>query len=165
MDAEIAEYSGMIDSLLGKVGEHVKGLSPQALNWFPLERGTNSVGALAAHMCGLVRWWVLQGLSGRSVGRDRDSEFTVVVNSNRYIKFWGRAVDLSVLICQTQMFVCDALKKLDSVALDDTCLVNSLGPHTKRWALIHTIDELSQHLGHMELTIQLWNENPEFRCV
>ena len=165
MNSEITEYSGLIDNLLGKAGEHVKRLPYQALNWAPLERATNSVGALATHMCGLTRWWVLQGLSGESVGRDRGSEFTVVVDSNGHIEFWGRSVDLSMLICETQIFVCDALKKLDSVALDDTCFIDSLGSHTKRWALVHTIDELSQHIGHMELTIQLWKEKFEFGCV
>ena len=130
---------------------------PTPLNWEPLDADTNSVAAIAAHMCGVVRWWVGQGLTGKDVGRQRDTEFVARVDSNGEIDFWGTRRTIAAVISETRTLSSDILANLDPASLTEQSAVDTLGPQLNRWALVHTIDELSQHIGHMELTIQLWN--------
>ena len=157
MDAEIKGYAGFIDKLLEKAGKHAASLSADALNWKPLDSDTNSVGAIAAHMCGVVRWWVAQGLTGNEVGRQRDTEFVAQVDANGEINFWGARRTIADVISETRSIAADVLDNLDPASLTGQSAVDTLGPRLKRWTLVHTIDELSQHIGHMEITIQLYN--------
>ena len=53
MNPEIEGYAGFIDKLLEKAGNHAASLSAEAANWEPLDADTNSVAAIAAHMCGV----------------------------------------------------------------------------------------------------------------
>ena len=157
MNAEIQGYADFIDMLLEKAADHTASLPPDTLNWEPLPADTNSVGAIAAHMCGVVRWWVVQGLTGEDVGRQRDTEFVARVDDNRNIDFWGAQRPIADVISETRALSREVLANLDPSALAQQSSVDTLGPRLNRWALIHTIDELSQHVGHMELTIQLHN--------
>ena len=52
MDPEIKCYADFIDMLLEKADNHAASLSAEAANWEPLDADTNSVAAIAAHMCG-----------------------------------------------------------------------------------------------------------------
>lgn len=157
MNAEIQGYSNFIDMLLEKAADNAAPLAPDALNWQPLDSDTNSVAALCAHMCGVVRWWVQQGLTGNDVGRKRDTEFVATVDDNGNLSFWGTSRPLADVISETKAISKDTLANLDPAALTQQSAVDTLGPQLNRWALVHTIDELAQHIGHMELTIQLYN--------
>lgn len=157
MDPEIQNYSDFIDKLLEKAAGHAASLTANALNWKPLYADTNSVAALCAHMCGVVRWWVQQGLTGQDVGRQRDTEFIAQVDANANLSFWGTNRPISDVISETRSISRDILADLDPASLTRQSAVDTLGPQLNRWALVHTIDELSQHIGHMELTIQLYN--------
>ena len=158
MDPEIQSYSDFIDMLLEKAGNHADSLSTDTLNWEPLDADVNSVAALCAHMCGVVRWWVGQGLTGNDVGRQRDTEFVARVDANDNINFWGKPRTIADVISETRALSREILSNLDPSALTQQSAVDTLGPQLNRWALVHTIDELSQHIGHMELTIQLHND-------
>ena len=89
MAPEIQGYSDFIDMLLEKADSHAASLSTDALNWQPLDADTNSVAALCAHMCGVVRWWVQQGLTGNDVGRQRDTEFVAQRRRQRQPQLLG----------------------------------------------------------------------------
>ena len=155
MNAEIQGYAGFIDELLAKAAERAAPLDRETLNWRPLDSDTNSVAALCAHMCGVVRWWVVQGLTGRDVGRLRDTEFTAEVDAQGRIGFWGVPRTIDDVVTETRVQAAEVLGALEPSALEELSACETLGPQTNRWALVHTIDELSQHIGHLELTLQL----------
>ena len=117
MDPEIEGYAGFIDKLLEKAGKHAASLSAEAANWEPLDADTNSVAAIAAHMCGVVRWWVAQGLTGKDVGRQRDTEFVAQVDANGEINFWGTRRTIADVISETRSIAADILANLDPAAL------------------------------------------------
>ena len=158
MDGEIRNYADFINGLLDKAKGHLDGLSREALNWRPLDGETNSVAAIAAHMCGVTIWWMVQGLTGEEVGRDRDGEFRAVVDDEGMITFWGERATLPSVIDRAQSAVESTSEGLQADALEDVITMPRMAPCTKRWAIVHTIDELAQHLGHMELTMQLWTD-------
>ena len=155
MNEEIQGYSDFIDMLLQKAADNAAPLTPDALNWQPLDADTNSVAALCAHMCGVVRWWVQQGLTGQDVGRQRDTEFVATVDAGGNLSFWGTRRPIADVISETRAISREILANLDPSALTQQSAVDTLGPQLNRWALVHTIDELAQHIGHMELTVQL----------
>ncbi|MCH7997314.1 MAG: DUF1572 family protein, partial [Chloroflexi bacterium] len=102
MDGEIRNYADFINGLLSKARGHLDGLSREALNWRPLDGETNSVAAIAAHMCGVTIWWMVQGLTGEEVGRDREGEFRAVVDEEGLINFWGERATLPSVIDRAQ---------------------------------------------------------------
>ena len=114
MNPEIQGYSDFIDMLLEKADSHAASLSTDALNWQPLDADTNSVAALCAHMCGVVRWWVQQGLTGNDVGRQRDTEFVATVDDNGNLSFWGTRRPISDVISETRAISREILANLDS---------------------------------------------------
>ena len=119
MNPEIEGYAHFIDKLLKKADEHAASLSADALNWEPLDADTNSVAALAAHMCGVVRWWVAQGLTGNEVGRQRDTEFVAQVDANGEINFWGTRRTITDVISETRSIAADVLANLDPASLTE----------------------------------------------
>ena len=147
VENELQDYSDFIDRLLTQAEERVKGLSKQALNWRPLERDTNSLAVIVTHMCGVADFWVYQGLTGEDVGRVRNNEFEAVVETED---------ELLALTARSKARVRTALEGCPSDSLRETITLPERDPCTKRWAILHTMDELSQHLGHLELTRQLW---------
>ena len=96
-------------------------------------------------------------MTGKDVGRQRDTEFVAQVDANGEINFWGTRRTIADVISETRSIAADILANLDPASLTEQSAVDTLGPRLNRWTLVHTIDELSQHIGHMELTIQLWN--------
>ena len=147
VENELQDYSNFIDGLLTQAEERVKGLPKQAFNWRPLERDTNSLAVIVTHMCGVADFWVYQGLSGEDVGRVRDNEFKAVVE---------REDELLALTARSKARVRTALEGCPSDSLGEIIKLPGRDPCTRRWAILHTMDELAQHLGHLELTRQLW---------
>ncbi len=73
-----AEFLRHADAKLGEFLEQIRrcvtGLEESEL-WHRGNAHTNSVGNLVLHLTGNVRQWILGGLGGRGVQRDRTAEF------------------------------------------------------------------------------------------
>ena len=59
---------------LPKIERCLAGLGDEDVWWRPNE-ASNSIGNLLLHLCGNVRQWIVGGVGGREVERDRQSEF------------------------------------------------------------------------------------------
>lgn len=150
MNAELEQYLHMIEDLRGQVGELIAGLSAEALNWRPIEGGddhvTNSLAVLAAHIAGAERFWVAEVIGGRPPTRDRDAEFAIQAND---------ADELRRRLDETGTETREVFAALREEDLDSTREVRGrIVP--VRWAILHVIDHTALHLGHMQLTYQLW---------
>ena len=150
MDAELTSYLDMIEDLRCQVGELVSGLPADALNWRPLEeegdKATNSLAVLATHIAGAEHYWISEVIGGRPPSRDRDAEFAVRVEG---------ASQLASLLDHTGVETREVLSALTSDDLDG---VRSARGRTVpvRWCILHVIDHTALHLGHMQITYQLW---------
>jgi uncharacterized damage-inducible protein DinB len=156
---ELASYLQMIDDLRGQVRGLIADLPAEALNWQPIppsvppagggeERGgvTNSLAALAAHVAGAEHFWIGEVIGGRPPTRDRDAEFvTKATNAAELVRI------LEEVGVETQaVFLTLTESDLDGVreARGRTVPV--------RWGILHVIDHTALHLGHMQITYQLW---------
>jgi uncharacterized damage-inducible protein DinB len=150
MTSELEHYLQMIEDLRGQAGELIVGLPTEALNWCPIDgdddHTTNSLAVLAAHIAGSEHFWITQVVGGRPVTRDRDAEFAAVTDNADQLR---RRLDKAGVETRE---ILSALKAAD---LDGTREVKGRTVSV-RWCILHVIDHTALHLGHMQLTYQLW---------
>jgi len=148
--SEIDNYWQRIEDLRHQVGDLIAGLPVEALNWRPIKgdegHATNSLAVLAAHIAGAEHFWIAEVVGGRPPTRDRDAEFaTHLTDAAELIRLLGKAE------AETRE-VLSALRESD---LDGVREVEGREVSV-RWGILHVIDHTALHLGHMQLTYQLW---------
>jgi uncharacterized damage-inducible protein DinB len=144
---EIENYIDMLRALRAEAVPLGEGLDAGALNWRPTATDTNSIFQLLTHIIGSEAWWLHQIVGGVDIHRDRPAEFAVGGTDIASLKVRYEAV------ARHSEEVLRGLSPADlSVARDTT-----MGPHTVRWCIAHVIDHTARHIGHIELTCQLWH--------
>jgi len=150
MIKEIQGYLTSLNDLRNQVKSLLKGLPVEALDWQPIqeegELATNSLGVLATHLAGSETFWMKEIIARQPIRRNRDAEFL------------ARRVAASELQA-----------RLDSAAAITEEVLSSLQESqmeeerehrgrmvTIRWAILHVFEHFALHLGHMQLTRQLW---------
>jgi uncharacterized damage-inducible protein DinB len=152
MLSELDNYLQRIEDLRGQVRSLIADLPAEALNWRPTEgaddHATNSLAVLAAHVAGAEHFWIAEVIGNRPRTRDRDAEFTVEVADVTELLRRFDAVEAET----REVFAALTAADLDGTreARGKTIAV--------RWGILHVIDHTSLHLGHMQITYQLWNE-------
>jgi uncharacterized damage-inducible protein DinB len=150
MITELDNYLNRLDDLHGQVADLVAGLPAEALNWRPIEgkdeHVTNSLAVMAAHVAGAEHFWIAEVIGRRPATRIRDAEFVVVAATP------AELLQLLEKVSQETKEVLSALSESDMgemrQARDRTVSV--------RRGILHVIDHTSLHLGHMQMTYQLW---------
>lgn len=147
---EVATYLNIIEDLRGQVGELIADLPVEALNWRPLEgeedHATNSLAVMASHVAGAEHFWIAEVIGQQPATRVRDEEFVTVVDDPAPLLEKLRRVG-----AETR----EVLASLTAADLEETR--EGWGRIiTVRWGLIHVIDHTALHLGHMQITYQLW---------
>jgi len=147
---ELANYLERLEDLRGQVSALVAGLPAEALNWRPIEgsgdHATNSLAVLAAHTAGAEHFWIAEVVGGRPATRDREAEFATQAASS---------AEIVRLLENTSRETREVFLALKGTDLGDT-RQNEGRTVPVRWCLLHVIDHTSLHLGHMQVTFQLW---------
>ena len=151
MIPELANYLGRIQDLHRQITALIAELPIEALNWRPItgqdDHGTNSLAVLASHVAGAEHFWIAEMVGGGLETRDREAEFaTVATNAGEILRFLEKTGQ------ETQ----DVFSTLDELDLDGTRQVKGRTVPV-RWCLIHVVDHTALHLGHMQITYQLWS--------
>lgn len=147
MTSELNNYLQRIEDLRGQVSELIADLPAQALNWRPIEDdATNSLAVLAAHSAGAEHFWIAEVIGGHPPTRDRDVEFTTQATD---------ASELVRLLEDTGAETREVLSALRAADLDGRREARGRTIRV-RWCILHVIDHTALHLGHMQLTYQLW---------
>ena len=146
---ELDNYLQRIEDLRGQVSALIADLPAEALNWRPVEGDeTKSVAALATHIAGAEHFWIAEVVGGRPPTRDRDAEFTAqATNAAELVHL------LEGIGAETQ----EVFATLTEAHLDGTRQARGRTIPV-RWCILHVIDHTALHLGHIQLTYQLWNE-------
>jgi len=147
---EVETCLSLLDGLRRAVAEVLEGLPAEALNWRPLEgteeHATNSLAATFAHLTGSQRYWVGQIVGGRDARRVREAEFHATADS---------AAALREQLDETYALMREVLAAVTAEQLDETVDTGSRTV-TRRWAMLHALEHSAVHVGHMQLTRQLW---------
>lgn len=118
-------------------------LGEPGINERPLGPGTNAVAALVIHCCAVAEFWLGHVALARPTTRDRDSELAQVASLAELRALVAGAVDRSQ----------DHLARLEAGAGTDEGGRQFLLDEdtTDASVVLHVLEELYQHLGHMEL--------------
>jgi hypothetical protein len=131
----------------------IEGLPPEALDWTPLKETNddmNSINILITHFCGAERYWVGDIATGDPSNRKRESEFSVAALT---------ADKLTTKIQAATDYAQVALQKLNlaDLGVEKTQLRDGQGV-TTGWALLHALEHTAIHVGHIQITRQMWAE-------
>ncbi len=148
MENEVQAYIAEFNTLRGEIRKTLQGMSDEAGNWHPLPKDSNSIYALITHLTGAQGNWMKRVIAGIPTSRDREAEFRASGILSEALKAWetiDRETD-------------EILSKLTRKQLEETRDVS--GPYgrvTVRWCILHQISHYATHLGHVQITRQLWD--------
>lgn len=133
----------LLENYLPKIVRCLDRLDEESV-WWRATPESNSIGNLILHLDGSTRMWVLGVAGGRSVVRDRASEF-----SER------GPIAKSALLAQLRSTLEEAAAVLGT--LDESVLLErrqaSKEEVTVLWAILHAVEHFSMHTGQIiELT-------------
>lgn len=148
MTPELEHYHQAFIGLHADAAQALSGLPPEALNWRPLEgdESTNSLAMTATHMAGSERFLVGEVAGDRPAHRDRDAEFRATAVG---------VEALTSLLDQALAVTGETLAALPPEKLDESVPFRNRTV-TRRWAVVHALEHFAMHVGHMQLTRQLW---------
>jgi len=134
--------------LLAKADELVETLGEEALSRRPDLEGANSVYALITHCCGVMERWGGETIAGREITRDRAAEFTAT----------GTIGQLEELVAAQLRRWREDLAGYQPDEVPRGPVERYEGEPeviTQGFVVLHVIEELFQHLGHVDLTVDL----------
>jgi uncharacterized damage-inducible protein DinB len=150
MVKEVENYLTLLVRLRKEIKTALEGLPPEALDWRPIEGerelATNSIAALLAHLAGAENFFIKEVIGQQSIQRDRPAEFATKGVSVKELN-----ARLETVAKHTET----ALAALTSAQLEETRKFRDQSV-TVRWAIVALIQHIAMHVGHMQLTRQLW---------
>ncbi len=124
-------------------------LPAEALDWKP-GVDTNTVSVIIVHLTGAERFLIGDVILQDPSNRNRDAEFQA--------KGMSKA-DLVRRVNDTDAYIRKALEGLRLSDLETTRLHPRHGSQVSvSWALLHSLEHAATHLGHFQLTVQMWQQ-------
>lgn len=127
-------------------------LPAEALDWLPGAE-SNSLCVLAVHTTGAARFWIGDVALGEPSNRNRAVEFEA--------RGWTHD-ELKARFASLEAYAREALAR---ITLDDLATVRtaprsdgSVREFTAGWALLHALEHTGLHLGHAQITRQMWEQ-------
>lgn len=147
------DYLQRLTDLHQGILDAIEDLPPKALDWTPVQEATsdmNSINVLVTHLCGAERYWIGDIASDDPSGRVRSGEFEV------------SGIDVETLTERIHTATAFARAAVEKISIDDLSTEKSRlrdgRPVTVGWALLHALEHTAIHLGHIQITRQLWDE-------
>ena len=119
-------------------------LGDDRVNERPLGPETNAVAALVVHCCEVTEFWIGHVALGRPSDRDRESEFSSTATVS----------ELHAMVEKTLVQVGEDLAAIDEGRTQSDRAGRQFlegGDESDGAIVLHVLEELYQHLGHMEL--------------
>lgn len=146
MTTETEGYLERLDYLRNEFKKEIRDMSPEELAWQPLDADTNSAYVLATHVAGTEAYHIHQLVGGIDVNRNREAEFATGGTDPSH---------LESILNETGDTTREVLSNATTADLDETFDYRGQSV-TRRWAVLHTLEHIGQHLGHLTLTRQLY---------
>jgi Protein of unknown function (DUF664) len=140
------DYLWYVDTALDSMIEIVSSLGDDLANRSPDLPGANSPYAILTHCLGVMAYWGGEAVAGRDIERDRAAEFVAT----------GNVADLVERAREARrQFASDvAVAEPDAPPRGAVPAADRAIPigRTQGGVLFHVYEELSQHLGQMEIS-------------
>jgi hypothetical protein len=145
-DQFFADYLERLEDLQHRLHKEMRNLPAEAMDWSPGPE-MNSVAVLLAHITGVLREGIDLALE-TTPSRVRAQEFqTHGVLSAEMLRRLDAVID----------YARGALPRLGLTDLDKE-RKDEDGMVTCGWALLHALEHAYLHLGHAQLTCQMWRQ-------
>lgn len=133
-----------IDYMIEAIGR----LDDTTVNQRPEFAGANTPAQLITHALGAAHFWTAEVICGHSTGRVRDDEFSATAS----------IAELTTAAELAKQRLADLAPELDA-AVELAMEPTTSRPFPTTWtvglAKMHVYEELAQHLGHLEVTVDL----------
>ena len=150
MQTFFEDYLNILQTCHADILKALDGLPPAALDWVSGPE-MNTIGILVFHLTGAERYWIGDVAAQEPSDRDRASEFKV------------HDVGMDAVRKRLDDSQAYARKTLEKLTLQDL-EASRTSPRDGRkftvaWALLHALEHSNLHLGHIQITRQLWMES------
>lgn len=146
MEIKRSDLLMFMDTALDAMGVIAERLGDDLVNQRPDLEGANSPYVIVYHSVQVCHWWVGCMSAGRDMNRNRPAEFTSS----------GTVADLldHVAAVKAQLRADFEVVEPQSPLLRPDLLPEGVSARewTQAMALVHTYEELAQHLGQLEIT-------------
>ena len=147
MDADVQEFSSLLDEVKSGVRAAIQEIGDQGINWSPPIPEANSAAVLVTHMFGSEAKTIHEYIGGTPVDRDRESEFAAPLSTVQ---------ELLGLIDRVGARTRDVVAKETTQSLGrQVRTVDPAVTRTVRRSLTRVLMHQAEHVGHMQLTEQL----------
>ena len=145
----LQDYLERLEFLHDGIERTIEGLSTEALDWTP-GPDMNSLAVLVVHVAGAERYWIGDVVGHDPSDRDRSAEFR------------SRGLDAAALKAYLADSLVHSQGVLEGLALPDLD-ASRVSPRDGReftvsWCLAHALEHAALHLGHAQITRQLWKQ-------
>jgi len=144
------DYLNNLQELHNDIQSVIEKFPQTAFDWTPPEVDLNSISVLIFHLTGAERYWLGDVVTRESSGRDREAEFQV------------RGMDHDALtdrLANSLVYIRPVLEKLTLQDLEKSRISPRDGREvTVAWALAHALKHTAIHVGHIQITGQLWEQ-------
>jgi uncharacterized damage-inducible protein DinB len=148
-DQFFADYLKLLEGLQRRLYQDVQDLPTEAMDWSPGPK-MNSVAVLLAHITGVLHEGIDLALDDPP-SRVREQEFqTCGVLSAEMLRRLDAVIDYARGALPRL-----GLEDLDKERNDDD------GPISCGMALLHALEHAYLHLGHVQITCQLWRQREQ----
>lgn len=120
--------------------------TPDGMIWARSNESSNSIGNLLLHLAGNVRQWIVGGVGGQEVRRDRSSEFIATSGP-----------DKEALLSNLEAVLRDAAAVLDTIPDRDLTAKRFIQGRetTVLGAVYHVVEHFAMHTGQIVLLTKI----------
>ena len=148
MNITVTDFLNFTGRTIGGLSKSIARLDDDLVNVAPDLPGANSPFVIVTHALGAARWWTEHVICGHMIERDRDSEFVATGTVAEAVENCANA-QAKIVTLGAELDAATTIQPLPDIGR----------PRDFEWtvgaALIHTYEELAQHLGHLEITVDL----------
>lgn len=150
MSPFFVDYLERLAMLHGEMDKVLTGLPQAALEW-SLGPEINSLAVLAAHVAGSEMFWIGDVIVRRTTMRVRDHEFQTTAVSTADLKARLAHALADSRQAVGQLTLADLAEQRSSPRGDGQV-------YSVAWCLLHALEHVAIHVGHMQLARQWWEE-------
>lgn len=149
MEQYFADCYEHFSSLHKEIKKSISGLSVEALDWVPAGN-TNSINVLVVHLTEAEKFWAVSVAGNQPSDRVRDEEFEAQgLSEHELVERLDET--LSAIQHAFESFTFQELQDLRTSEERDMTV-------TMGWAILHALEHSAMHIGHIQMTVQLWEE-------
>ncbi len=145
---EAVELIRLLEDQHTYAGHAIQNASKEALNWKPASTPCDSLAGLVRHIVAVQRLWLDAVAAGEVVPPELATAHTATAESSEELQ---RLLDDSLARSRTR------LESLTTEQFDEMRERRGRAL-TVRWAAYHTLEHTALHVGHMQLTRQVYDE-------